>query len=119
MTDLILYTTEDAQGQIKLRADQQTVRLTQLEMAEPFDATKQNISMHIKNIVEDAELDENSVFKDSLTTESRMDQAAVVKVLFTTQFATSCVANSLFAAHAATCRKLRLDRAQGAYRAIL
>lgn len=68
MTDLILYTTDDGRSQIKLRADQQTVWLTQLEMAELFDTTKQNISLHLKNIFEDRELDEDSVVKDSLTT---------------------------------------------------
>ena len=45
MNDLILYTTEDGRSQIKLRADQQTVWLTQLEMADLFDATKQNIAL--------------------------------------------------------------------------
>lgn len=68
MTDLILYTTEDGRSQIKLRADQETVWLTRLEMAELFDATKQNISLHLKNIFEDGELDEGSVVKESLTT---------------------------------------------------
>lgn len=65
---LILYSTEDGKSQIKLRADQQTVWLTQLEMAELFDASKQNISLHLKNLFEDRELDEQAVVKDSLTT---------------------------------------------------
>ena len=68
MNDLILYTTEDGKSQIKLRADQQTVWLTQLDMAELFDATKQNISLHLKNIFEDGELDPAAVVKESLTT---------------------------------------------------
>ena len=68
MSDLILYTTEDGRSQIKLRAQEQTVWLTQLEMAELFDATKQNISLHLKNVFEDGELDEDSVVKESLTT---------------------------------------------------
>ena len=67
MTDLILYTTEDGRSQIKLRADQQTVWLTQLEMADLFDATKQNISLHLKNIFEDGELDPAATVKESLT----------------------------------------------------
>ena len=67
MNDLILYTTEDGRSQIKLRADQQTVWLTQLEMAELFDATKQNISLHLKNIFEDGELDPAATVKESLT----------------------------------------------------
>lgn len=65
---LILYTTEDGKSRIQLRAEDQTVWLTQLEMAELFNATKQNVSLHLKNIFKDGELDEYSVVKDSLTT---------------------------------------------------
>jgi hypothetical protein len=65
---LILYTTEDGRSQIQLRAADQTVWLTQLEMAELFDASKQNISLHLKNLFEDGELNESSVVKESLTT---------------------------------------------------
>lgn len=68
MTSLILYTTEDGKSQIKLRADQQTVWLTQLEMADLFATSKQNISLHLKNLFEDSELNEDSVVKESLTT---------------------------------------------------
>ena len=67
MSDLILYTTEDGRSQIKLRAQEQTVWLTQLEMAELFDASKQNISLHLKNIFEDGELDPAATVKESLT----------------------------------------------------
>ena len=67
MTDLILYTTDDGRSQIKLRADQQTVWLTQLEIAELFDATKQNISLHLKNIFGDGELAPAATVKESLT----------------------------------------------------
>jgi hypothetical protein len=70
MSSLILYTTEDGKSQIQLRADLGTVWLTQLEMAELFDATKQNISLHLKNLLADGELDANSVVKESLTTAS-------------------------------------------------
>jgi hypothetical protein len=68
MSDLILYTTEDGASRIQLRADGQTVWLTQLEMAELFAATKQNISLHLKNLFEDGELAEEPVVKESLTT---------------------------------------------------
>lgn len=68
MSQLILYTTEDGQNRIQLRAEGQTVWLTQLEMAELFNATKQNISLHLKNLFEEGELDEQSVVKESLTT---------------------------------------------------
>ena len=67
MSDLILYTTEDGRSQIKLRTENRTVWLTQLEMAELFDATKQNISLHLKNLFEDGELDMAATVKESLT----------------------------------------------------
>ena len=70
MSELILYTTEDGRSQIKLRADQQTVWLTQLDMAELFDATKQNISLHLKNIFQDGELDPSATVKESLTVQT-------------------------------------------------
>ena len=67
MNDLILHTTEDGRSQIRLRTDRNTVWLTQLEMAELFDATKQNISLHLKNIFEDGELEPSATVKESLT----------------------------------------------------
>ena len=70
MSGLILYTTEDGRSQIKLRAQEQTVWLTQLEMAELFDATKQNISLHLKNIFADGELDAAATVKESLTVQT-------------------------------------------------
>lgn len=70
MNNLILYTTEDGQSRIQLRTDGQTVWLTQLEMAELFSATKQNISLHLKNLFDDNELDQSAVVKESLTTAS-------------------------------------------------
>jgi len=84
---LILYTTEDGKSQIELRADQQTVWLTQLEMAELFDASKQNISLRLKNLFEDAELQEQSVVQESLTTELPVAGAATVKDSWTVQVA--------------------------------
>ena len=70
MSGLILYTTDDGRNQIQLRADLGTVWLTQLEMAELFDATKQNISLHLKNIFEDGELDAAATVKESLTVQT-------------------------------------------------
>ena len=67
MTDLILYTTDDGRSQIKLRAKDQTVWLTQLEMAELADGTNQNISLHLKNLFEEGELDAGGTVKESLT----------------------------------------------------
>ena len=68
--ELILYQTEDGLSEVSLRASDGTVWLTQLEMAELFDTSKQNISLHLQNVFADRELLENSVVKDSLTTAS-------------------------------------------------
>ena len=52
MNNLILSTTEDGCNLIKLWAQAQTAWLTQLKMAELIDATKQNFSLHLKNIID-------------------------------------------------------------------
>ncbi len=53
---LILYTTEDGRSQIQLRAKDQTVWLSQREMAQLFDVSADNIGLHLKNIYEEGEL---------------------------------------------------------------
>ncbi len=68
MNDLILYTTDDGRSQIKLRAQEQTVWLSQLEIAELFASSKQNIGQHLKSIFEEGELEEASVVKQHFTT---------------------------------------------------
>lgn len=66
--ELILYNSEDGAATIGLRAVDGTVWLTQLEMATLFDTSKQNISLHINNILSEKELVADSVVKESLTT---------------------------------------------------
>lgn len=66
--DIIIYTTDDGKASIELHLDNGTVWLTQLELAEFFQTSKQNISKHIKAIFEDGELDEKVVVNYQLTT---------------------------------------------------
>lgn len=66
--DLIIYRTEDGQAEVLLRTMDGSVWLSQGEMAELFATTKQNISLHIKNILKEGELPEASVVKEYLTT---------------------------------------------------
>lgn len=66
--DIIIYTTEDGQVKIEVRLEEENVWLTQNAMAELFDTTKQNISLHLQNIFKEKELDEISVVKENLTT---------------------------------------------------
>jgi hypothetical protein len=65
MSGLILYTTEDGASRIQLRADGQTVWLTQAEMAELFDVSADNISLHLKNIFADKELESERTTEES------------------------------------------------------
>lgn len=62
---LILYTTEDGKSQIQLRAKDQTVWLTQRDMAELFDVSTDNISLHLKNVFEEGELIREATTEES------------------------------------------------------
>src|SRR5450830_404456 len=66
--ELVLYATDDGEAQFFLRAEGGTVWLTQLELAALFQTTKQNISLHIRNIIDDKELSQQTVVKENLTT---------------------------------------------------
>ena len=68
MSELILYTTDDGRTQLHLRVEGDSIWLSQLEIAELFQTTKQNVSLHAKNIFEDNELRQDAVVKESLTT---------------------------------------------------
>ena len=70
MSELILYTSDDGQTRLNLRVEADTVWLSQLEIAELFQTTKQNISLHAKNIFEDNELDSMATVKESLTVQA-------------------------------------------------
>jgi len=70
MSEIVLYTTEDGRTHLNLRVDGDTVWLTQQEIAELFQTTKQNVSLHAKNIFEDGELSQEATVKDSLTVQS-------------------------------------------------
>ena len=65
MSELILYTTDDGRSQIKLRAKDQTVWLSQREMGQLFDASTDNIGLHLKNIYEDGELSREATTEES------------------------------------------------------
>lgn len=67
-TSILIYQTEDGNTKIDVRLENETVWMTQKAIAELYQSTKQNISLHIKNIFEEKELDENAVVKYYLTT---------------------------------------------------
>lgn len=68
--ELIIYITEDGHVAMQLRVQDGTVWMNQAEMAELFQGSKQNISLHIRNILEEGELAEEATVKDSLTVQT-------------------------------------------------
>ena len=70
MSDLILYTTENGRSQIKLRAKDQTVWLTQREMARLFDVSTDNVGLHLKNLFADGELNREATTVESSVVQS-------------------------------------------------
>lgn len=82
MSELILYTTDDGRTQLHLRAEGDSIWLSQLEIAELFQTTKQNVSLHAKNIFEDNELDPEATVKDSLTVQSEGNRQVKRKISY-------------------------------------
>ena len=70
MSDIIIYNTDDGKTSVKLMTKDGNVWMNQNEISNLFETSKQNISLHIQNILLDKELDEKSVVKDYLTTAS-------------------------------------------------
>jgi hypothetical protein len=70
MNNLILYTTDNARSQIKLREKDQTVWLTPCEMAQLFEVSTDNVGLHLKKIVADEKLKPESVTEQSSATAS-------------------------------------------------
>jgi len=67
-SEIVIYQTEDGSTKIDVRMDDETVWLTQAQMAELFQTTKQNISSHISNAIEEREIEPLAVVKEYLTT---------------------------------------------------
>jgi hypothetical protein len=65
-SEIILYQTEDGRTRIQCRFENETVWLTQQHMAELFQTTKQNVSLHIQNIYAERELERGATVKESL-----------------------------------------------------
>ena len=68
MSNIIIYNTQDGETSVSLLAKDGMVWMSQMQIAELFATTKQNISLHIQNILEEKELEQNSVVKEYLTT---------------------------------------------------
>lgn len=64
--EIMIYQDENGVTKVNVRFSDEDVWLTQTQFAEIYDTTQENISMHIKNIYNDKELDENRTYKKFL-----------------------------------------------------
>ena len=80
--DIIIYQTEDGLTKIDVKIENETVWLSQQQMAELYNTTKQNISLHIKNIFDEDELSEDSTVKEFLTVQKEGNRDVERKVKY-------------------------------------
>ncbi|PWH86187.1 death-on-curing protein [Brumimicrobium oceani] len=65
-SQIIIYQTESGDTKLDVRFQDETVWLTQKMMADLFQSSVPNVNMHLKNIFEEGELEENRTIKDFL-----------------------------------------------------
>lgn len=80
--NIVIYQLEDGKTKIDVKLEDETVWLSQQQMADLYDTTKQNISLHIKNIFEEEELNENSTVKEFLTVQKEGNRSVERKVKY-------------------------------------
>jgi hypothetical protein len=66
--EIIIYQPDNESTKLEVKLEDETVWLTQAQMSDLFQTTRNNITLHVSNIFKERELDENSVCKDSLLT---------------------------------------------------
>ena len=69
--NIVIYQTDDGTTKIDVKLEDETVWLSQQQTADLYGTTKQNISLHIKNIFDEEELDINSTVKEFLTVQKK------------------------------------------------
>ena len=79
---IIIYQTEDGQTQIDVRLENETVWLTQAQMVELFQTTKQNVSLHLNNLYKEGELEKEGTVKEYLTVQQEGKRRVSRKVKY-------------------------------------
>ena len=64
--EIIIYRTADGETRLEVRMESDSVWLTQAQMVELFNSTKQNVSLHINNIFKEGELEREATVKEYL-----------------------------------------------------
>ena len=81
-SEIILFKTKDEKISISVHLEDETVWLTQEMIAQLFETTKQNVSLHILNIFEEKELDEKATVKDFLTVQQEGNRKVKRKLTY-------------------------------------
>ena len=79
---IVIYQSEDGQTQVDVRLENETVWLTQAQMVELFQTTKQNVSLHVGNVFREGELEEKSTVKEYLTVQKEGERKVSRKVKY-------------------------------------
>jgi len=79
---VLFYQLEDGSSRIQVRLEDKTVRLSQIQIAELFQTSKQNTSLHINNIFEEQELAETAAVKEYLTVQTEGGRHVQRKIAF-------------------------------------
>ncbi len=80
--DMIIYQTEDGQAKIDVRLENETLWLSQAQIAELFQTTKQNVSLHVNNILNERELEASATVKEYLTVQEEGSREVNRRVKF-------------------------------------
>ena len=79
---IVIYQSEDGQTQVDVRLENETVWLTQAQMVDLFQTTKQNVSLHVGNVFKEGELEEKSTVKEYLTVRKEGERKVSRKVKY-------------------------------------
>ena len=79
---IVIYQSEDGQTQVDVRLENETVWLTQAQMVELFQTTKQNVSLHVGNVFREGELEQESTVKEYLTVQNEGERKVSRKVKY-------------------------------------
>lgn len=72
--EVILYKASDGSMALDVKLEEETVWLTQAQLAKLFGQTKQTVSMHIRNVYKEKELEKNSTVREYLTVQIRLQR---------------------------------------------
>lgn len=78
--EIVLYQSDELPERIEVKIEEETVWLSQQQMATLFQQTKQNISLHINNCFKEGELEKISTVKDSLTVQKEGNRTVKRKI---------------------------------------